>query len=301
MTTRSWIREGLDEAAYAALAEHLPASRLWSLLLDVMEQRAGQRGASTLVQQWDRDGFTALCSIDQRTLLALDQHLLDAASAFESVELSPLAPLGACSVIGLASQNKVVSALRGTEVVSDPTNVLALECARRLRANPVQVVRLATSHRCVRAQELPKQPGFAPHFRMFCLATAGREEPDHDFAVRALIEHIVTLTSALDRLEAHGYAFADRVVTVLATPARDAVGDRVASAIPGAVRAPLEHAYYDGLRFQIHARAANGPPVPLIDGGTFDWVGKLASNRRLVYVASAIATQLAAYLFRRPA
>ena len=59
--------------------------------------------------------------------------MLAAAEQFEAVELSPLAPLGVCSVVGLASQNKIVSALRGTEVVSDPTNVLALECARRLR------------------------------------------------------------------------------------------------------------------------------------------------------------------------
>jgi hypothetical protein len=29
----------------------------------------------------------------------------------------------------------VLSALRSTEVVSDPTNVLALECAARLRSN----------------------------------------------------------------------------------------------------------------------------------------------------------------------
>jgi len=295
---RAWISDGLDERASAALGAGLPPTQLWSLLLGVMEQRAARRNPSTLMTQWERDGFTSLASIDQRTLVALDAHLLAATSAFEAVELSPLAPLGSCSVVGLASQNKVVSALRGTEVVSDPTNVLALECARRLRKDPTQVVRLATCHRCVRAQEVPKQPGFAPHFRIFCLASAAREQPDHAFVVSALVEHMTTALTALDRLEQHGYAFPDRTVKVLATRERAALGDRIAAGVQGAIREELDHPYYDGLRFQISARTVQGAAVLLIDGGAFDWVAKLASNRRLVFVATGMGSQLAAYLYR---
>ena len=116
----------------------------------------------------------------------------------------------------------------------------------------------------------------------------------------ALVDHIQTMLAALDRLEVQGYAFPDRVVTVLAAPGREALGERIAGAIPGAVPARLEHSYYDGLRFQISARGVNGQAVPLIDGGAFDWVAKLTSNRRLMYVASAIGAQLVAYLFRPP-
>ena len=46
---------------------------------------------------------------------------------YEPVELSPLAPLGTSSVVGTVHQNKVVSTSRNSEVLSDPTNVLALE------------------------------------------------------------------------------------------------------------------------------------------------------------------------------
>jgi hypothetical protein len=296
-----WISEGIDEAAYRALTETLPASRLWSLLLDIFERRASRRTPSALMDQWERDGFTRLSYIDQRTLVALDGHLLAAASAFEAVELSPLAPLASCSVVGLASQNKIVSALRGTEVVSDPTNVLALECARRLKGDASQIVRLTTSQRCVRAQELPKLPGFAAHFRMFCLATAGQEQQDHGFVVSALAEQIATLLSALDRLEQHGYAFPDREVRVLATAERAHVADRIAGGMSGVrvTRAVLEHPYYNnGLRFQIDSRSTSGSAIPLIDGGAFDWVAKLASNRRFVFVASGMGSQLAAYLYR---
>jgi len=48
----------------------------------------------------------------------------------------------------------------------------------------------------------------------------------------------------------------------------------------------------------IHVETATGDDVPLIDGGAFDWVAKLASNRRLVFVASGMGAQLAALLFR---
>src|SRR5690606_25577289 len=99
-----------------------------------------------ILRQWEQDRFVAPAYVDQRTLNALDGHLLDVARAFDAVELSPLAPLGACSAVALASQNKIVSTIRGTEVVSDPTNVLALESARRLRIDPSAVLRYATSH-----------------------------------------------------------------------------------------------------------------------------------------------------------
>jgi hypothetical protein len=297
---RSWTSAGIGEAARAALVEGLPASELWSLLLGVLERRAAERTPASLLRHWERDGFTRPAPIDQRTLAALDVQLLAAAESFEAVELSPLAPLGACSVVGPTSQNKIVSALRGTEVVSDPTNVLALECAKRLREDAGRIVRLATCHRCVRAQELPKQPGFAQHFRIFCLATAGRERKEHGFVIEALLDHVTTQLRALDRLEQHGYAFPERRVTVLATAARAPLGDRIADGIPGVpvVRALLDHAYYDGLRFMIHTRSPSGDSVPLIDGGAFDWLGSLTSNKRLVLVASGMGAQLAATLFR---
>src|SRR6185369_14541064 len=149
------------------------------LLLGVLEERARQRTPASLRQQWERDRFVQPCYVDQRTLNELDGHLLAAAAAFEAVELSPLAPLGVASAVALASQNKIVSTVRGTEVVSDPTNVLALECAKRLRTDPKAHVRLATSHRCVRAQPFPKLPGYAAHFRLFCMVSAGRERESH--------------------------------------------------------------------------------------------------------------------------
>jgi hypothetical protein len=302
MRDRHWTTSGIDDAAAVALLETLPASEVWSLLLEVMNRRAKQRTLAELLDHWERDAFTRPAAVDQRTFNAIDGHLLAAAGSFEAIELSPVAPLGCCSQVGLASQNKILSALRGTEIVADPTNVFALECARRLREDPDQIVRLATCHRCVRAQQVPKRPGFAQHFRIFCLATAGREQPDHGLLVGGLSEHIATHVAALDRLEQNGYTFPGRRVRILATKERAPLADRVAAAVQGIAveRDALDHPYYDGLRFMIHAGTTDSEDIPLIDGGAFDWVGRLASNRRLVFVASGMGAQIVPVLFRRP-
>lgn len=293
----------IDETLRRVLAEGLAASELWSLLLSIFEQRAAQRTPAMVRQQWDSDRFVQPCAVNQRILNELDSHLLAAAAGFEALELSPLAPLAACSSVALTSQNRIVSTARGTEVVSDPTNVLALECAKRLRAAPDATIKLATSHRCVRAQAIPQRPGFTAHFRMFCLASAGHERKDHGFTVDALIEHIRTHIAALDRLKQHGYDFPYRTLRLLCTPERSHLAQRIADSITEipATLAPLEHKYYDGLRFMLDAGTPDGSAIPLVDGGAFDWMSKLTDNRRMVYVASAVGSQLAALLFRRVA
>ena len=285
----------------------MPASSLWSLLLEVMERRAKSRSLPELLRQWEQDDFTAPAPIDQRTLMRVDMRLLEAAAEFEALELSPLTPLGTCSAMALASQNKIVSALRGTEVLSDPTNALALECARRLRVAPEAVLRLASSQRVVRAQRLPPLATrlgparhFRQHFRMFVLCTAGREVKDHGFVVAALHEHLFTHLRALELLERDGFALAQRSLRLFATKEQEPVMDRVAAACEGRIpvsRDLLSHPYYSGgLRFVLSVRASEFE-VPLIDGGTFDWVARLSANRRHVFVASGIGTQLVPAMF----
>jgi hypothetical protein len=301
VTPRDWIVEALGEGAFERLATGLPGSELQSVLLEVMQRRAKTRAPADVVAQFQRDGFCRPAGVDQRESVAIDGHLLAAADGFEAIELSPVAPLGACSAVALTDQNRVLSALRATEVVSDPTNVLALECALRLRAAPGPV-HLATSQRVVRAQPVPKLPGYAQHFRIFVLASGGSETKEHAFTVETLVGHVRTMLGALDRLEQHGYSFGARRVDVLATPERARLGDRIAESLGElATRKPLDHAYYSGgLRYLLWVTAPGGEPVPLVDGGAFDWLARLSSNRRAVFVATGTGAQLIALRFRAP-
>lgn len=306
MSARDWVSGGLGEAAFEQLAKGLSGSRLGSLLLEVMRQRASQRSAKEVLAQYARDPFCAPSPIDLRTSVALDAQLLEAAAGFEALELSPVAPLGTCSSVALTDQHRVLSALRQTEVVSDPTNVLALECARRLRAEPSARVHLTTIQRVLRAQPIPKAPGFTQHFRLFVLASGGAEGKGHEFSLASLLLHIRTLLAALDRLERQGYAFGARRVELLASEAKQALADRAATELerilPGCVgRAPLTHGYYSGgLRYKLWVTAPSGGETFLADGGSFDWLAQLGSNRRAVYVASGMGAQRMALACRRP-
>ena len=301
MPGRDWIVERVGAAAFEQLATGLAGSDLHSVLLEVMQQRARSRTPADVLAQYLRDGFCTPAAIDLRTSHDVDGHLLAAADGFEALDLSPVAPLGVSSAIAQTGQNRVLSALRMTEIVSDPTNVLALECARRLRANWDTAVHLATSQRVLRAQPVPKLPGYGRHFRIFVLASGGREAKDHAFTVQACALQIRTMLGALDRLEQHGHTFGARRVEILTTPARHAVGDRIGELLNVAVvRRALDHAYYSaGLRYQIWVTAPDGEGIPLIDGGAFDWLARLAANRRAVYVASGTGSQLITWSFKR--
>jgi len=253
---------------FERLAHELSGSELTSALLDVMRARASARTPAEVLAQYRRDLFVRPAAVDLRTQLAIDAHMLAAAGAFEAIELSPVAPLGACSTVAPTAQHRVLSALRSTEVASDPTNVLALECATRLGTGPVH---LATAMRVLRAQPVPKLPGYAQHFRMFALASGGIELRDHAFTVDTLVLHARTMLAAFDRLEAHGYQFGKRRLVVRATPARVPLAERIAAAVglPATIE-PLEQAYYHGLRTMLHVTAPDGEDCFLADGGAFD-------------------------------
>jgi hypothetical protein len=291
----SWIASTIGEDLFRRLATELAGSELQSLLLEIVRQRSRARAPAEVLAQFKQDRFVTPAALDLRESLAIDTHLLAAAEGFEAIELAPVTPLGTSSVVAVTDQHRVLSALRATEVVSDPTNVLALVCAARGRGPH----HLATSQRVVRAQPAPKLPGYAQHFRLFALASGGVETADHAFTVDTVVRHIATLQAGLDRLEQHGYAFGVRRVDILATPARAQLGDRIATRVGGA-RKLLEHAYYaGGLRYMLWVTARDGKEFPIGDGGTFDWLAKLAANRRAVFVASGLGAQLVGAVFKR--
>ncbi len=300
MSRPQWVVDHVGASAFEQLSEGLAGSELHAVLLHVMQRRANKRQPSEILAQYQRDPFCTPAPVDLRTSIAIDTHLLAAAEGFEAIELSPVAPLGSCAAVALTNQNRVLSTLRMTEVVSDPTNVLALECARRIRAQPDQLVHLASSQRIMRTQRVPVVLGYAPHFRIFVLASGGQETRNHGFTSQTVVRHVQTFLTALDRLEQDGYTFGVRRVDVLATPERLEIAERIATLLGGrATCKPLEHPYYSGgIRYQIWATAPDGDVVPLGDGGVFDWVGKIAANRRATYVASGIGSQLIAVRFR---
>lgn len=281
----------------------LSPSESTPFLLELARRQAGRRRAASLLDQLARDAYVKPSTLDLRTSHRLDGLALDAAHEFEALLLSPVAPLGCCSVLAPTSQDRTLTAARGTEVVSDPTNVLALECARRLREAPSLAVRLSTLHEVLRAQPLPPGKHFSRHFRMFALAQAGLARPEDGFEVDAIARALATFDRLFDACERIGAHMPARRATIYFDPARETFASRVHAALARAVpnvelaREPFDSRYYAGIRVLFGARSVSGDHVPIADTGVFDWVARLTSNRRMRLVASGMGIQLVPLLY----
>lgn len=291
-----------EPPALAALTALTPR-QLTPLLLAIARAQAARRRPADLNAQFERDRFVQPLELDARLLHRLDGFALDAADEFQALQLSPVAPLGSCSALAPTSQDRTLSAARGTEVVSDPTNVLALECAARLRREPDRVVRLCAVHQVLRAQPLPPLPGYSRHFRLFVLAEAGPGIADDGFEVDAVARHIAIMDRIFDRCGEIGAAFPERRAVVLAIESRQALADRVSAGLTAALphvavaRQALESSYYHGLRVMFGASTRAGEFCPIGDLGVFDWVARLTANRRHRLVASGLGLQLIPAVF----
>jgi hypothetical protein len=204
---------------------------------------------------------------------------------FEELLLAPHAPLGTSSVLGGFSQDRVMTTIADTEIVSDSTNVLALECAHRRRAPAARrhqsPTRLAASHRMLRPRD-------GAHFGLLALCTAGRDRGSFALEVYALREqldwHLRIITGHAPHL----------VLEVLLT---DLSSGRRESVLAGDVLGPMQAAwptidwgfdddrqagrgYYNDACFAINAVLTDGSRANLSDGGLTNWTARLLADRK---------------------
>lgn len=172
----------------AATIANLPAPDLQSLLLEVYRQKASRRTPAAILAEHARNRFTRPSQGKARVFANLETLAHENLPPdFEVLELSPVCPLATCSGIASVGQDWSVATIRNTEVVSDPTNVLALECALR-RKSSTAPVHLAASHRVLRPQKF-SGAHMVSHFRVFTLVSAGRDEGNGRFEMRELSRH----------------------------------------------------------------------------------------------------------------
>jgi hypothetical protein len=201
---------------FEALADDLAASDLQSLLLEVYRERAASAGAADIVARNGRPLF-APSNVDARLLNRFDRIAFGAAEGFEAVDLSPACAFGTEAVLGGVDQNNLLTTIRNAEVLGDSTAALALECARRRSAQSERTaeaaVRLCGSHRVVRMQPFTF-PGQTPHFRLFCLVSAGRDTGSNAFELQHLSEQLRFYLRLIRDLNADGFRTAAPLVEV---------------------------------------------------------------------------------------
>lgn len=162
-------------------------------MLEVYRARTQSLTPQSLLQQYKQNRLVQPASVSPRQLLEFDQLAYSVLPpSFEPLELSPVCPFGITSIMAPLDPNQIVTTIRNSEVCSDSTNVLALECARRGRKRKHRReadIKLCASHRLLRPQA-PNSPGTFPHFRLFSLVTAGRDRGSYRFEIAALSEHL---------------------------------------------------------------------------------------------------------------
>jgi hypothetical protein len=310
------LRESQGANLLELLAHQLTPTDLQSLLLEVYRQRAAQLTSAALLANYERNRFVHPSPVNPALLLDLDRLALSlATSLFEPLELAPVCPLGANSVVASVDQNKTIATIRNTELVSDSTNVLALECAVRRRTylrvpdQRHQRVRLCASHRLLRTQPFTGPASFA-HFRLFALCTAGCDEGAYRFEFDALTEQLAFYLRLFAALGAAGYAI--RSVRVGITDLTDGThGEAVRRDLiaPLAAQFPqvqwaidpdrsAGRAYYTRLCFAIYATDPAEVEHFLVDGGFTTWTQQLLSNQKERLLISGIGTERLCTVFR---
>jgi hypothetical protein len=288
------------------LAERMEPTYLQSILLEVYRHRARQRQPSDVLSDYETNRFVRPATLSPARLndwerIAFSQLPVE----FRLVALSPVCPLGTNSAVASVDQNWAVSTIRNTEVVSDSSNVLALECAARRRQlqreqpKSTERVHLAASHRLLRAQRYDN-PALLPHFSALTLCSAGRDQGSLRFELESLSLHIRFYLGSL------------RAFLGASVPLRLAVSDFAPqvrqSAIMSQLIAPIQsefggidgdfdsqrtsgRGYYLDLCFHIYALAPSGNWLELADGGSVDWTQRLLSNSKEQLVISGIGSE----------
>jgi hypothetical protein len=270
----------------AILAEDLSGSALNSLLLAVFDHKTRQTTPAQLLQLYDLNRFVKPADVHviQLRLKELNTLQLLAANGFEPLELSPVSLLGTCSVVGTVNQKKIISATRGTEVLSDATNAIAMHIAhqKKVLGNNAPMLHYCTTHRHIRTQPLQIK-GHTPHFTIACLVTAGKDTGNFSFEKEALTSHVKALQAVLKevfnidikylKLQLRdGYKEGERLITALFNEVNQHLPVIIDKQSP-------QNDYYHGIQYKVMIAIA-GKEIEIADGGLVTWTQQLLDNRK---------------------
>jgi hypothetical protein len=299
-------REAGVPGLVSILAELLTPTDLQSILLEVYRLRISQIPPSQVLSNYQDNRFVRPSAVSPTTFLKWEQVAFSQLPPeFQPLALSPVCPLGTNSVVAPVDQNWSVTTIRNSEVVSDSTNVLALECAIRrrefLRSNPksTHAVHVATSHRLLRAQRY-QGPGLVSHFSSFALCSAGRDQGSLRFELSALGLHIRFYLRSLRAFLGSDIPLHLSVTDFSSNDNKSLLDNQLLSPIRSEfvdVDCVFDdfrtsgRGYYLYLCFHIHATSPTGERLELVDGGCVDWTQQLLSNAKERLIISGLGSE----------
>ncbi|SDF03341.1 hypothetical protein [Chitinophaga filiformis] len=276
-------RTGID--LVTILAEELSGSALNSLLLEVFDRKARQLKPSQLLQQYRMNRFVQPAAVDVLQVRAKELSTLQwlQQCGFVPLELSPVSPLGTCAAVGPVSQKKIISAIRGTEVLSDATNAIALHIAdQKKRKKNTDLLKFCTTHRHVRTPPV-KVKGHSPHFTIACCVSAGIDTGNLAFEINAVREHFLALQSVLLQVfqtEVKYFKLQPRAGYKQGDQLAGRIFDEIKNMFPVVVdTTAVPNDYYQGIQYKAVINV-HGEEIEIADGGFVNWTQQLLENKK---------------------
>ncbi len=288
---RVWSR--LPPGARAVLEDELSPTDLQTLQLDLAKTRAQRVNVARLRERWRQDRFVQPSRTDPRRLAIINAELWRRLpEQFDGVTLSPVTPLATSAALGPVDQNRVLSTVRSVEVVSDPTNVLALEAATR-RLHGADAVHLAACHRVLRTQQF-NAPDALAHFELFSLVSSARDSGSGRTEAELLVQQLGYWAAIAAKL-LHHRATTIELTVIGEGPIRDRLDDTVRPRLAGvslhdAPDRTQGIGYYRSAAFKIMV-ASGTEKIELGDGGFTDWTAALTSDAKERCLISCISTE----------
>lgn len=276
------------------LSEQLSGTELNSLLLEVFNQRISRQSPAQLLRHYQVNRFVKPADLPVIELKRIELDLLKIfhENSFEPIELSPVTVTGSCSVVAPADQKKILSALRGTEVLADATNAISLHIGHLKKEKlwspktPYEKLRFGTIQRHVRTQTITGK-GFTPHFKIGCLVTSGLDTGNFGFEKESIAEHILAMKTIFA-----GYYKADQVgfrlicrqgypdSIKLATEVKKFIQQHYPdTSLMVVEKGEKEINYYKGIQYKVDINM-NGKTFEIGDGGFVDWTQQLLGNKK---------------------
>ena len=288
----------LPPGAQTVLEDELSPTDLQSLLLDLVRTRAHRTTPASVRRRWQQDRFVQPSPINPRRLAEVNLHLWRSLPPeFEGLALSPVTPLGTCAAVGATDQNRVLSTVRSSEVISDQTNVLALEAARRRLAGRGET-HLAASHRVLRHQQFSHRDA-RPHFELFALVSSARDVGSARTEAELLVKHLRFWGEVVPTLVDYEMVVDLTVIDDAALGER--IRDTVQPQLPGlhlrdAPRRTQGIGYYRAAAFKIIFRSEDGNESELGDGGFTSWTAALTADAKERCLISCVSSERLAQL-----
>lgn len=278
----------------------LTGSEFNSLLLEVFNQRTLALKAPQLLNLYRQNRFVKPADIDVLKLRKAEVASLSLLmeNGYEAIELSPVTSLGACAVLGPVNQKKIISASRGTQILSDATNAIALHIAGKKSSGANNdEVKYCTTHRHIRTPATTLKH-HTTHFTIACMVTSGIDTGNFNFERNALSDQLLALKKLLLEIfkieityiklqQRAGYKNGDALLNEM----HDHLSKTFAVT---KYKQPLENNYYQGIQFKVVVEA-EGNEIEIADGGFVSWTQQLLENKKERLLISGLGIE---YLVR---